>query len=832
MKKVAILLLLFWCFTPVFSQVNSKREFIKAVQEADTYFYYDINYEKAAGLYEPLFKVYPDNANLAAKLGICYLNIDGKKAEALKLLEKASSNVVNDIREYSEYGEKAPWDTYMYRAIAYHQNDSLKKAISLYLDIKKRLGGTDVYQENYIDNQIRNCKFAIEMEKKPLTIISNLFAPWLSMYPGAANPVLSKNDQVFIFTVKKEGKTQIFCSYKSKVWEKPVDITNSLGGFDRLYSNSITGDGKFLILSLDDGDDNNLYYSERQDSAWSRIKSFGKYINTVYWESGGFITPDGKTLFFVSNRPGGVGELDIWTSQKDNDGTWKRPVNCGNVINTPYNENAPFFDPVSNALIFSSEGHTGMGEYDVFRSINRNGTWTTPVCIPYAFNTTMDNSFFILNNNAPGFITSLYNEKSGSRNIYAIVAEDPAEKLTTALGTITLQDNMAVDPKLVRIQLSDLKKSTPVRSISMNDTASFKFDIKPGDYRLLISYTGYKTDTVNLSLPLFYPGSYISVNSSLVPDKVFRGDFLSIKNILFGFDSYNLDTQAKSSLEGIETILINNPGLNIQVEGYTDAKGSMEYNYQLADKRAQTAIDYLIVSGISSSRLIKKAFGKTNFVVGNVNPDGSDNPEGRKYNRRVVFGILDPQTGVVINQETYTPEHLRQSSAMTYSIVMIKSVKRLESDYFKNLELHDIQIIKPIDTDSATLYVVGVFYNKNDASKYLDFAIKNGYKDAYIVNNYEISSATKSLTNGNSSGMATNANTVYTIQLIATRNPLDLNKFKGIEGVKQIASSDGFYRYICGKYSTYAEAKAAVVTYQKSGYKDAFVKDLSLLDIK
>jgi outer membrane protein OmpA-like peptidoglycan-associated protein len=366
----------------------------------------------------------------------------------------------------------------------------------------------------------------------------------------------------------------------------------------------------------------------------------------------------------------------------------------------------------------------------------------------------------------------------------------------------------------------------------MSDTVSFRFEIKTGDYQLMISCAGYKTDTVNLSLPLFYSGSFISVNSSLIPEKVYKGDFLSIKNILFEYDSYNLDDQAKSSLEGIKTLLTGNPGLKMQIEGYTDGKGSTEYNYELADKRAQQTINYLIVSGISSSRLIKKVFGKSNYVVQNVNPDGSDNPEGRKYNRRVVFGILDPQTGVVIKQETYTPEHLRQSSAMTYSIVMMKSIKRLESDYFKNLEVNELQIIKAIETDAATLYVVGIFYNKDEASKYLDFARKSGFKDAYIVNNYEIKRATKSLTNPDSDSPAINANSVYTIQLIATRNPVDLNKFKGIDGVKQITSSDGFYRYVCGQYSTYLKAKAALVTYQKSGYKDAFIKDISLLNTK
>jgi hypothetical protein len=88
----------------------------------------------------------------------------------------------------------------------------------------------------------------MEMKKRPLRIISDLFAPWLIEYPGACNPVLAKNDSVFIFTVKNEGITQVYCSYKNKTWNRPSNITKQLGGFDRFYTNSITGDGKMLIL--------------------------------------------------------------------------------------------------------------------------------------------------------------------------------------------------------------------------------------------------------------------------------------------------------------------------------------------------------------------------------------------------------------------------------------------------------------------------------------------------------------------------------------------------------------------------------------------------------
>jgi outer membrane protein OmpA-like peptidoglycan-associated protein len=872
-RKAVILSLLFFSLSPLFSQVLYKKEFIKAVQDADIFYYYDEDYEKAAGLYESLLKIYPDNLNLSAKLGICYLNIDGKKVDALNLLIKASSNVVSNEKEYLEYGEKAPLDTYLYLSIAYHQNDSLQKAISRFYDAKKRLGGTEIFRKEYIDNQIRDCRYAMEMKKKPLNTIANLFAPWLNEYPGACNPVLSKNDSVFIFTQKKDGKTRILCSYKSDTWKRPVDITRQLGGIDRFYSNSITGDGRLLIIYLDDGGDGNLYYSQRKDTTWTKIKSIGRNINTIYWESHGFITPDGKTLYFASNKPGGEGELDIWISEKDDDGTWKRPWNCGKVINTPYNENTPYYDSSTRTLLFSSAGHTSIGGYDIFRSINRNGSWSRPIGLPYDLNNTTDNTFYILNSNASGFIASLYNEKIGSRNIYSLVTEDPVDKIIYAHGTIALQDGMAVDPEQTRIQLSDQKTGIPIKNISLIDTTSFKFEIKPGDFRILISHigyktdtinlkvktdtlirnkslldtasykfevkpgeyqlfvshTGYKTDTISLNLPLNYSGNYIFVNSSLIPDKVFGGEFLSLRNILFEFDSYKLTDEALSTLEILKSILYSYPELKIEVAGYTDGKGSIGYNSKLADKRAQSVIDYISASGISPSRFVKKAFGMSNFAALNTNRDGSDNPEGRKYNRRVTFGILDPKTGVIIRQETYTPEHLRQPSSMKYSVILMKTNVNLPSDYFRNLEMNEMLFVRTMKIDSVSLYILGVFYNRNDALKYLIYSKGKRFKDAYIVTQYEINSSSKSLINPDTNSRQINGKIVYTIQLKAARQPLNMNLFKGIEGVREITSADGYYRYVYGEYNSFTEAKTALAPIHKSGFTEAFIRELNLL---
>lgn len=815
--------------TTLYSQQISKKQFIKAVQDADNLFYYDEDYDYAAVKYESLLKLYPENSNFSAKLGICYLNIDGKKTEALKLLEMASLNVVTNDKDYVEYGEKAPLDTYMYRAIAFHRNDSLQRAIELYTDVKKKLGNTEIFREDYINYQIRDCMYAIEMKKKPLTIISTLFAPWLREYPGACNPVLSKNDSVFIFTQKEAGKTRILCSYKTGKWQDPVDITKQLGGYDRFYSNSITGDGKMLIIYIDDGGDGNLYFSKREGAEWSKIKSVGKPINTIYWQSHGYITPDGQAMYYASNRPGGEGELDIWFSKKDEKGAWGEPVNCGNVINTPYNEDTPYFDPESGTLIFSSVGHISMGGYDVFRSVNRNGAWTTPTGMPFAFNNTDDNTFFILNNKLPGFTTSLYNNKTGERNIYSIVAEDPADKMTLAKGTVTLKDGMSVDQNQIKIELADMKMGKKAQIIPLTDSVSYSFKIKPGDYQVLLSHPGYKTDTINLNLPLYYAGNYISVSSSLTPDKVNDGNFLSINNILFDFDSYQLNEEALKNLEALKVVLIYYPDLKIEVAGYTDAKGSSSYNYKLADRRAESVIKYFTEAGLFQTRFTKKAYGESNFAAVNTNNDGTDNPEGRKYNRRVTFGIVDPQTGITISQETYTPRHLRQPSSLKFSIVLIRTNEKLTPGYFKSLRMDEMHFIKQIKLDSLTLYSIGIFYTRNDASQYLTHAREKGFTSAYIVNQYEINNESETLTESNHSSRNITGKIIYTIQLKAARRPINIKEFEGVEGIREIYSEDGYYRYVTGEFNSFKKAKTALAPYLESKYKDAFIRELNFL---
>jgi hypothetical protein len=273
--------------------------------------------------------------------------------------------------------------------------------------------------------------------------------------------------------------------------------------------------------------------------------------------------------------------------------------------------------------------------------------------------------------------------------------------------------------------------------------------------------------------------------------------------------------------------MINYPDLIIEVAGYTDAKGSTDYNKKLANKRAQAVINYFTSKGIDMTKFVKKAFGESNFTAINSNPDGSDNPEGRKYNRRVTFGIRNPKTGVVLRQEAYTPQHLRQSSTMKYSIVLERTTDRLYPGYFSSLINDEMLFVRTIMTDSLNLYVLGVFYNRPDAVTYLGYLRENGLKD-YIINQYDIDNLSEKL---NAVGSIENpllTRKAFTIQLKATKSPIEISRvFSAYEGVKEILSDDGFYKYVFGEYESIAKAREALTDIKKD-FDDAFIKEINV----
>jgi hypothetical protein len=146
--------------------------------------------------------------------------------------------------------------------------------------------------------------------------------------------------------------------------------------------------------------------------------------------------------------------------------------------------------------------------------------------------------------------------------------------------------------------------------------------------------------------------------------------------------------------------------------------------------------------------------------------------------------------------------------------------------------MNEMYFIRPVKKDSVSFYILSLFYNRNDALQYLVYAKENGFKDAYIVNQYEINTSADSLYKNETISGEKAAEKIYTIQLKASKVQLSMNLFKGVEGVSEIFSDDGYYRYVHGNFTSFSKAKTELIRMQDSGFTNAFIRDLNSITEK
>jgi len=372
---------------------------------------------------------------------------------------------------------------------------------------------------------------------------------------------------------------------------------------------SLSFDGSKMFLIHKPTTHYELLESNYSSWRWSKKMSLNKNINSSRDEVHACLTPDGKTLYFVSNRKEGFGGFDIYKSELDNQGEWGSAINLGPVINTAYNENTPFFSSDGKTLYFSSEGHYNIGGYDVFYSNKlANGTWTDPHNLGYPINTTDDDLFYTpLKNKILGYQSRILSDEPEKENIYEI------------------EFFSEINPRIAKIE----------GIVSLVDHEEI-------------------TDTSLIISP-------VSTTTDITPEPIKRSkeEIFYIKSAFFSFDDYSLSKRSTEELDNIYTILEKFQKLNLQIIGNTDSKGSETYNLSLSEKRAAAAFNYLTQKGVEKSRLTPLAKGENNPVAINQNPDGTDNPEGRKLNRRVDFGVEGITEKNIKIRKTEVPEHLK-----------------------------------------------------------------------------------------------------------------------------------------------------------------------------
>jgi hypothetical protein len=387
------------------------------------YFLMNEDYSDALLNYLQIYEKMPDNSNIAYCIGVCYLNIPGKKNLSVNYLETASKNMSAKHKEGTLSQVNAPYNTLFYLATAYRVNYKFDKAKETFIKYSGTLLPDDHENLDFIKHEIEVCDMAKELIANPVSFTEENIGELFNDEKSNFNPVISADNKSFAYMVSlKFYDAVMFSRFINGKWTPPVNITPELQSDGDFYISCLSADGKLIFLSRDDNYNSDIYSSSFNGDSWTKIVSLNKNINTKYWESHGYISEDGEQLIFASDRPGGFGGLDLYLSHKVN-GDWGEAVNLGPEINTQFNEDRPFLINKAKTLFFSSQGHENIGGYDLFRSdMQSNGLWSKPKNLGYPLNTPDDNVFFMPVGDGKSGYYSIMKESTGygKEDIYKI----------------------------------------------------------------------------------------------------------------------------------------------------------------------------------------------------------------------------------------------------------------------------------------------------------------------------------------------------------------------------------------------------------------------------
>lgn len=718
--KLSILLLAIVLALPLFAEARSAQSSAdrKKLKQADILFTY-ADFEGALPIYLDVLPNSPDNWLINYRIGVCYYYSTTARPRSVTYLDKAVLNSKQDT---------VP-DLLYHAGLAHLCVNEFDAAEKYLLAFKKKAGPT--YKDARLDQLIRGCASGREQwSKQGKMRITNLGANVNSDYPDYAPVVIYRSD-ILLFTSKRPGSTGRAKDdegfyyediYQAKGeswnrWKEPsrYDTSNvkRRGIFSLLFNkaevvseiNTEDHDGS-ITLSPDSTDLYIFRYGDIMKASWDgkrwhRPSRIGEEIDArASHEPSIFLSRDGMTMFFVSDRKHGVGQKDIWICEKEGD-NWGKARNLGMEVNTPFNEDSPFLSPDGKTLYFSSEGHNSMGGYDVFKCTKQqNGRWSAPENLGAPINNGGDDIFYTpLENGSGAYYASLNRDGEGDLDLFFIQyfpPVSPMAKLRINAKGLSPQDKMNV-----RITSQDGKE---LQSFTMSSADSVMYSYEPGStvnfevsapcfttVNLTLNYPNESRDefvlqqmdvscspaTANVLLNNYSFAIDNAVNPSTVGDPFtelpgIRNNYLDslsdvntlavgyttskvegssmtignnnqlvaigreFQNIYFGFDSYELSASAKNEIGFVVAWMNNNVDSKIEILGYADEKGTTVYNQSLSEKRANAVKQMLVEAGIQPNRIITIGKGEKEPVLND--PDVNPVDPG-VLNRRVMVRV-------------------------------------------------------------------------------------------------------------------------------------------------------------------------------------------------
>lgn len=571
----------------------------------------------------------------------------------------------------------------------YHYGCVTRQNASFHTPAWLELANLQLAAGNY-DDAVKSYKRFLELDKRAPKqhseaergISTALFRKNAIANPVPFNPTnlgsaINSSDDEYLPALTVDGETMVFTrrfarrasttantreeedifssSLANGQWQKASPLPSPLNSTDNEGAECISQDGRIMFFTAcgrqDGGGRCDIYMCIRRGDTWGKPRNIGMPVNSGAWEGQPSFSIDGKTLYFVSNRKGGFGGMDIWKTSFEN-GKWTEPVNLGPEINTAGNEMSPFIHYDDQTLYFASDGHIGMGGLDLFvarktsqstsseTGEQRSEKWSTPVNLGYPINTSDDESSLIVNATAhTAYFASDREGGFGKLDIYSFELPAPLRPTPTICYKGKVSDAKSGAPVGSDIRIVDLANGVTVANTSSDaSSGQYAISLPTGrNYAFHVTAKGYLFHSINVNNSTTLPnaantsesikGSEQQLNITLNP--ITAGSHIALRNIFFETGKADLLPQSHYELGRLVELLQNNPTLSVELGGHTDNVGSAEANQKLSEARAKAVLDYLVKQGISPSRLSFRGYGESRPIATN------DTPEGRADNRRV-----------------------------------------------------------------------------------------------------------------------------------------------------------------------------------------------------
>lgn len=498
MQKIILLLAFSFFQSAVFSQAKKSaapvaltKDQISEVKKAASGFYSDKNYKEALPRYVQLVSNDAENWEYNYRAGMCYIYTAGDKSKAIEYFVRASSK------------KDTPRDVNFYLGNALLFAGELDDAQENY-EKYKELNNGKLNPKFNIDNHIEWCYNAKEAIKTPVEVKLINAGKGVNSVTADYRPVCDAEASTVLFTSNRKGNMgglpdgtgEFVSDIYYTVFDTAFTKAKSTGpmvcteGYDESLFLSANGD-VMLVFRDGPGAETPFYITEAAGKSWNKIVPFGEDIKSGDKIEGASLSPDGKTIYFASEIKGGKGGKDIWYSFKNEKGEWSTPRNCGEGINTKYDEINPYVFADGKTIFFASEGHKSIGGFDIFRSsrTDESQDWNAAENLGYPLNTFDDDKYFCVDAiGYKGYLSRWQKDAIGETDIYRFTVKEPLIKNKTTLFKATLlkADGTPAKDALCSITMNSTGESFGGVIKSNPNTGKILSALPPGNYKLKV----------------------------------------------------------------------------------------------------------------------------------------------------------------------------------------------------------------------------------------------------------------------------------------------------------------------------------------------------------